>query len=80
MAGWRWSCVGVLEAAQLRVRLVGEASSQPEQLLLPENKSGAFCNESAKQAVLGIQGVALPGLLPVPQTFGHNNDLDWDYS
>lgn len=45
MAGWRWSCVGVLEAAQLHVRLVGEASSQPGQLLIPEKKSGAFCNE-----------------------------------
>lgn len=39
MAGLRWSCVGVSEAAQLRVRLVGEAPSQPGQLLLPENKS-----------------------------------------
>lgn len=39
MAGLRWSCVGVFEAAQLRVRLVGEAPSQPGQLLLPENKS-----------------------------------------
>lgn len=39
MAGLRWSCVGVSEAAQLHVRLVGDASSQPGQLLLPENKS-----------------------------------------
>lgn len=38
MPGLRWSCVGVSEAAQHRVRLVGEVSSQPGEVLLPKNK------------------------------------------